>query len=457
MSFPVVLHVYDLTRGMARQMSMSLLGRQIEGVWHTGVFVYGQEYFFGGGIQAIHPSYVVGTYGQPVQTLTLGSTEVPAEEFAAFLREVSPRFTAATYNLLSHNCNNFSNEVAQFLLGTGIPQHILDLPNEVLSTPMGAMFRPMIENMQASMARSVHDHSGSTFSAPTPPAVPISTLPVANVPKSLASYTKPIVSSRSDLHFGRILRLVQASKAFTSDEAAAFSRLASFVATDNPDVSALQLPTDRSIWWTTIQSHFQQRPDSLFPALCLLRVVLAVEASLSLLLPTADVDVVAALLARVDGVHDGPSSATPSAHRILLLSVLVNGLVAPATSPRLHADALRFLPFVWSTWHGAPNSAAPVAAAVVFNLCRAPSADEILQLTLVGGCAEVLDVYAAAAAPAIDALAVERLVTGLGLLLREVPSTRALAAEVGLVHVLSRLKPKAAAAATLIMDVLALI
>lgn len=38
------------------------------------------------------------------------------------------------YNLFHHNCNNFTNEVALFLTGKEIPQEILNLPNEVLST-----------------------------------------------------------------------------------------------------------------------------------------------------------------------------------------------------------------------------------------------------------------------------------------------------------------------------------
>ena len=36
------------------------------------------------------------------------------------------------YDLLNHNCNNFSHETCQFLTGKGIPQHILDLPREVV-------------------------------------------------------------------------------------------------------------------------------------------------------------------------------------------------------------------------------------------------------------------------------------------------------------------------------------
>lgn len=30
---PVKLYVYDLSRGLAKQMSMSLTGKQIDGIW----------------------------------------------------------------------------------------------------------------------------------------------------------------------------------------------------------------------------------------------------------------------------------------------------------------------------------------------------------------------------------------------------------------------------------------
>ena len=42
MSYEVVLHVYDLSMGMAKQMSPMLLGRQIEMIPHTGVHVHGK-------------------------------------------------------------------------------------------------------------------------------------------------------------------------------------------------------------------------------------------------------------------------------------------------------------------------------------------------------------------------------------------------------------------------------
>ncbi len=38
-SFPVQLFVYDLSNGLARAMSASLIGTQIEGIWHTSIVV----------------------------------------------------------------------------------------------------------------------------------------------------------------------------------------------------------------------------------------------------------------------------------------------------------------------------------------------------------------------------------------------------------------------------------
>lgn len=41
-------------------------------------------------------------------------------------------FTPQNYHLVTHNCNNFSDIAAKYLLdGKGIPQQILNLPQEV--------------------------------------------------------------------------------------------------------------------------------------------------------------------------------------------------------------------------------------------------------------------------------------------------------------------------------------
>ncbi|KAF8672754.1 hypothetical protein HU200_049451 [Digitaria exilis] len=147
--YPVKLHIYDLSQGMARQLSATILGKAIEGIWHTGVVVYGREYYFGGGIQQGQPGRT--PYGTPVRAVDLGVTHVPREMFEDFLREIGPRYTPATYNLLTHNCNNFSNEAAQFLAGTTVPSFILELPKEVMNSPVGALILPMIQGLDTSL------------------------------------------------------------------------------------------------------------------------------------------------------------------------------------------------------------------------------------------------------------------------------------------------------------------
>jgi len=66
-AFRVELYLYDLSQGLAKSMSMGLLGKQIDGVWHTGVIVHGYEYYFGGGIQASRPGQTMA--GNPTQII----------------------------------------------------------------------------------------------------------------------------------------------------------------------------------------------------------------------------------------------------------------------------------------------------------------------------------------------------------------------------------------------------
>ena len=75
-------------------------------------------WYFGGGIQRGTPGFT--HFGRPLRVLDLGETHLPREVFEEFLVDIAPRFTMQTYHLLRHNCNNFSDEVAQFLVGEGI-------------------------------------------------------------------------------------------------------------------------------------------------------------------------------------------------------------------------------------------------------------------------------------------------------------------------------------------------
>jgi len=162
--YSVKLNIYDRSRGLARQLSTTFLGKAIEAIWHTGVVVYGNEYYFGGGIQ--HAPSGATPYGPPMRVLDLGVTHVPKELFEEYLQEIGPRYTAEAYSLLSHNCNNFSNEVVQFLVGATVPDYILQLPTEVMNSPMGPLILPMIQQLETTM------RSGAVPQAPQfrPPA-----------------------------------------------------------------------------------------------------------------------------------------------------------------------------------------------------------------------------------------------------------------------------------------------
>jgi hypothetical protein len=48
-----------------------------------------------------------------------------------FLHGIQQKFNASTYDLMSNNCNNFSNELCEFLVGRGIPVRIAILSLEV--------------------------------------------------------------------------------------------------------------------------------------------------------------------------------------------------------------------------------------------------------------------------------------------------------------------------------------
>jgi len=178
MGFKVQVYIYDLTQGMARSLGPALLGRPLDGVWHTAIVVYGKEYFFGGsGIQWCGPGGTV--MGQPGSVEDLGETDIPESVFQDYLRtQGGNRFSGDKYDLFHHNCNNFSNETAQFLVGRGIPQHILDLPGEILRTPMGQMLAPMLQQMTptgTSIPFTDNMPGTQTMSAAAPPPTTSST------------------------------------------------------------------------------------------------------------------------------------------------------------------------------------------------------------------------------------------------------------------------------------------
>ena len=98
MSEKVELAVYDITNGMAKNMSMMFIGQQVDAVFHSALIVYGKEYYFGGGIcqDPIHQT----PYGKPIEKIEMGSTEIPKEVFDEYLKDLSPKYSAEKYDLI---------------------------------------------------------------------------------------------------------------------------------------------------------------------------------------------------------------------------------------------------------------------------------------------------------------------------------------------------------------------
>ncbi|KAL2845552.1 PUL domain-containing protein [Aspergillus pseudodeflectus] len=139
----VELYVYDLSQGLARMYSLALTGTQMDAVYHTSLVFNNVEYYFGQGIQTARPGST--HHGQPMEKIHMGKTELPFEVIEEYLQSLNSIYTPESYDLFLHNCNNFTQDLAMFLLGKSIPEHIRNLPQTFLNTPFGQMLKPQIE------------------------------------------------------------------------------------------------------------------------------------------------------------------------------------------------------------------------------------------------------------------------------------------------------------------------
>ena len=155
----VYLYAYDLTQGMAKSLAPMLIGRQLEGVWHSAIIVFGKEYFFGDGICNMPPGTT--PFGMPTKKLYLGDTEITEDLFVEFLTEIKDRFTPMTYNIKTHNCNHFTNECSNFLIGSDIPHDILKQAEELFNTAIGKMVEPMMIQQQDALKQGSNNMFGS--------------------------------------------------------------------------------------------------------------------------------------------------------------------------------------------------------------------------------------------------------------------------------------------------------
>jgi hypothetical protein len=88
----VELYVYDLSKGMARNLSAALLGVQIDAIYHTAIVMGGIEYVYDGGVKTVKPGQT--HLGKPMQIIQLGETHLPEDVILEYLDSLREIYTA---------------------------------------------------------------------------------------------------------------------------------------------------------------------------------------------------------------------------------------------------------------------------------------------------------------------------------------------------------------------------
>ena len=141
----VELVLYDLSQGVAQWIPGSLLGgHKLDGIWHSGLRVFGKEFWFGGII--LESKYEDVPFGVPKQVIRLGTTLRTYENMVEFLKEdLYVDYNPRSYDVLRRNCNHFANELAQFLLhGKQLPDEVLMQPEWVQNATLVRFLRPVL-------------------------------------------------------------------------------------------------------------------------------------------------------------------------------------------------------------------------------------------------------------------------------------------------------------------------
>ncbi|EXJ65905.1 uncharacterized protein A1O5_10881 [Cladophialophora psammophila CBS 110553] len=172
----VQLYIYDLSQpslkqsnaiqGLARQFSRTLTGIHIDAIYHTAVVFNNVEYFFG---QGIHKKVPGSTHhGRPMKVVSLGKTDLPLDVVHEYIESLEQIYTPESYDLFLHNCNNFTQDLAMFLVGKSIPDEIRSLPETFLNTPIGQMLRSQIDESMRTMTQAPDAVAGQNASCTQP-------------------------------------------------------------------------------------------------------------------------------------------------------------------------------------------------------------------------------------------------------------------------------------------------
>jgi len=100
----------------------------------------------GGILNADHKSFTLApsAYNPSLKSHHVGYTLRTTAELNQFFSTKVDKYTPQNYDVLTHNCNCFTEELVEFLCGHPIPSGITRLPEFVMQTPTARLLRPLL-------------------------------------------------------------------------------------------------------------------------------------------------------------------------------------------------------------------------------------------------------------------------------------------------------------------------
>lgn len=136
----VQVRVYNIDRYGMSPLAAKALNKNIEGIWHVGVAVFGKEYWYGAIVESQNLKEVDYAFGfGPSHIYDIGTTDVDPDEFHQWVTETKAKeYVPDTYDCFNHNCHHFANDLVFKLTGKtpdsgGFPQWCLDHGEKALS------------------------------------------------------------------------------------------------------------------------------------------------------------------------------------------------------------------------------------------------------------------------------------------------------------------------------------
>lgn len=148
----VFLNVYDLTPLNSYSIWLGF------GVFHTGIEVYGMEYGFGAHDYSISGVFEVEPKSCPGFSyrcsISLGYLNMSASEFREFIEAMASDYHGNTYHLISKNCNHFTDDISQRIIGKRIPGWVNRLAK------LGALFSCLLpESLEVTTIKQMPEYA----------------------------------------------------------------------------------------------------------------------------------------------------------------------------------------------------------------------------------------------------------------------------------------------------------